>query len=66
MIRKPKLYARKGYVEVVTDAGEHVYRSIQNDPVTEIPKLQAQFNAQSDRTDFLEDCIAELAVQAYS
>lgn len=28
--------------------------------------LEAQLQAQSDRSDFIEDCIAEMAVQVYS
>lgn len=43
-----------------------------NPPKTELEELQAenkllkaQLQAQSDRSDFIEDCIAEMAVQVY-
>lgn len=30
-----------------------------------ITRLEAKIDAQTDRSDFIEDCMAELAIQAY-
>lgn len=72
MVTNPKLPPRKGYVEDVDlDTGEHYYRPIQP-PEKAIERVQeenkllhAQLQAQSDRSDFIEDCIAEMAMQVY-
>ncbi len=37
-----------------------------NDLIKENELLKAQIQAQSDRNDFMEDCIAEMAMQIYS
>lgn len=37
-----------------------------NDLIKENELLKAQIQAQSDRNDFMEDCIAEIAMQLYS
>ena len=36
------------------------------DLIKENELLKAQIKAQSDRNDFMEDCIAEMAMQVYS
>lgn len=36
------------------------------DPVDEVALLKAQLKAQTDRCDFLEDCIAEMAMRVYN
>lgn len=55
--------------------GEIVYKDVESDvttppptsqPVDEVALLKAQLKAQTDRCDFLEDCIAEMAMQVYN
>lgn len=62
----------EGYVEDEVD-GVRVYRnaitgvlmSEEKEELSELELLQAQNKALSDRADFLEDCIAEMAMQVY-
>lgn len=75
-ISQPKLPWKKGYTVVMID-GVETYKRV--DAVEEKVKLsealseaqaenkllKAQLQAQSDRADFIEDCIAEMAVQVY-
>lgn len=76
-ITRPQLPPRAGYVEVEVD-GVRKYRSLSTGllleeeeapgPSTEEQlKLQsAQIQALSDRNEFLEDCIAEMAGELYA
>lgn len=68
---KPILPPKNGYVEVIDIAtGEHVYKPT---PETEermalqkeLTLTKAQLKAQTDRSDFLEDCLAEMASIVY-
>lgn len=60
----------EGYVEDEVN-GERVYRNAKTgilkseEGLPEIELLQAQNKALSDRADFLEDCIAEMAMEVY-
>lgn len=38
---------------------------IDSETINPIDLLNAKIDAQSQRTDFIEDCMAELAIQAY-
>ena len=40
-------------------------KTLPADIVAENKLLKAQLQAQSDRSDFIEDCIAEMAIQVY-
>lgn len=78
LITVPTLPPKAGYVEVELN-GEHFYRNIVTGELlgaeTEQPSmeklqqenklLKAQLQAQSNRSDFIEDCIAEMATQVY-
>lgn len=71
MITKPHLPIRNGYIEVESEMGRE-YLKIETDEQKSIEKLReenellkAQLQAQTDRSDFIEDCMAELAIQAY-
>ena len=75
----PTLPHRYGYVEIDQN-GNRLYKSLINskiyspdDNIPEIPNLytenkllKAQLQAQTDRSDFIEDCIAEMAGVVYS
>ncbi len=49
-------------------AGEYVYAPLPRDPEQpdELTLLRAQVRALSDRNEFMEDCIAEMAMLVYS
>ncbi len=49
-------------------AGEYVYDPLPRDPEQpdELTLLRAQVRALSDRNEFMEDCIAEMAMLVYS
>lgn len=71
MITNPQLQLREGYVEVETEKGR-TYKKVDSEIqkmveglVRENSLLKAQLQAQLERSEFLEDCIAELAIQAY-
>lgn len=69
-VTKPEFPPVDGFIEVIDGEGNH--RLV---PSTETQKrqeleaenklLKAQLQAQSDRADFIEDCIAEMATQVY-
>lgn len=74
-ISKPILPPRKGYVERVGADGQHYYASTEetkellrkrDELSEENTLLKAQIKAQTDRSDFLEDCIAEMAMLVYA
>lgn len=74
MITTPKLPPKKGYVEVEED-GKRVYRpttetveKLRREAVLEAENtlLKAQVQALSDRNEFVEDCMAEMAMQVYA
>lgn len=70
-VTNPVLSPNQGYVEDIDEHGNHYLRKVENETVSiqeilaENALLKSQLKAQSDRTDFLEDCMAELAIQAY-
>lgn len=72
VVIKPELYPSKGYVEDIDENGKHYLRKV-NDPnenaISALQKenelLKAQLRAQTDRSEFIEDCIAEMAMQVY-
>lgn len=64
----------EGYIKFKSEDGEIYYSptretrqqiTIQN-LIKENTLLKAQIKAQSDREEFIEDCIAEMAMQVYS
>jgi hypothetical protein len=69
---------KEGYVEIETDEGERIYEPLPEqiekenqkksyeDLVSENKLLKAQLQAQTDRSDFIEDCIAEMATVVYN
>lgn len=80
MIHEVQLTPRQGYVETVVD-GVRVYRDTEtgeiyrSDPPEkptmgglqqENKLLRAQLQAQTERSDFIEDCLAEMAGVVYS
>lgn len=78
MVTTPILPPKKGYVEVEVN-GVRLYKNIETGELlgNETPKLslkdlqnenkllKAQLQAQTERSDFIEDCIAEMATQVY-
>ena len=48
--------------------GEYVYDPLpkESEPIDEVTLLRAQVQALSDRNDFMEDCIAEMAMLVYA
>lgn len=73
MITKPLLPPKAGYVERVTEAGEHVYVPVETEETRRLTDLESendllkqQLKAASDQNDFLEDCIAEMAGIVYA
>ena len=70
MITKPTLPPKSGYIEAQTPDGRSEYRKIQNQELenlsTQSNLLSAQVQAQTERSDFIEDCIAEMATQVYA
>lgn len=78
MVTKPTLPPMKGYIEIELD-GARVYRNAttgeiygyeSNKPTIESIQsenklLKAQLKAQTERSDFLEDCLAEMATVVY-
>lgn len=70
MITNPQLPPKKGYIEV-EENGIRVYKpthdTLQEQNVElENKLLKAQLQAVTDRNDFMEECIAEMATQVYS
>lgn len=65
----PHLPPLKGYIEQKTDDGyEYIPDENEkrfNELVRQNDLLKAQLQVQTARSEFLEDCIAELAIQAY-
>ncbi len=65
MLHEAKLPAKRGFVEVEDSYGSRKYQKIPS--IDDQVILQsAQLQAATDRQEFLEDCIAELAIQVYS
>lgn len=78
MVTNPTLPPKPGYVEIDLD-GKRVYRNTstgeifgyERKPITiediqsENKLLKLQLQAQTDRSDFLEDCLAEMATIVY-
>ncbi len=48
--------------------GEYVYDPLpkESEPIDEVTLIRAQVQALSDRNDFMEDCIAEMAMLVYA
>lgn len=65
MITKPNLPPKLGYTETIDKTGSPVYRKIQVEGLEQLKLLQSQIQAQTERSDFIEDCIAEMATQVY-
>lgn len=75
---RPILEAVDGFVEVLDENGNHVLvetpeysKQISLENRTKLLEeenalLKAQIQAQVDRGEFIEDCIAEMAMQVYS
>ena len=71
MITKPLLPPKAGYVEHEKPDGSRYYEpTMQTEKEmaleTENALLKAQLQAQTERSDFIEDCIAEMAMQVYA
>lgn len=70
MIHNPVYPSVKGYVEKDTDLGRvciPTNDSIYEKKVAEnVTLINAQLQAQGDRSDFIEDCIAEMAMKVYA
>lgn len=72
MIHQSKLPPRSGYVEAEDEDGNRFYKPISkiDDRVSKLESesglLSAQVKAQSDRSEFVEDCIAEMATRVYA
>lgn len=74
MISKKLLPNREGYMEVEDENGNRIYvetkerkEQIKIEELEQENKLlKAQIKAQSDREEFIEDCIAEIAMIVYS
>ena len=73
MITQPTLPPREGYVERVTEIGEHIYVRVETEETRRLTSLESendllkqQLKAASDQNDFLEDCIAEMAGIVYA
>lgn len=69
-VTKPVFFPSDGYVEDIDESGRHYLKKVESSPSienleAETQLLKAQLQAQADRSEFLEDCMAELAVQAY-
>ena len=73
---RPKLPPRRGYIEVEDSDGNRVYQKIGVDPIdsvsNEVDALKsaiglkdAQIQAMTDRNDFIEECLAEMATLLY-
>lgn len=60
---KIEVYLGDGSVET-SDYVEPEHK--QTEISSEVELLKAQLKAQTDRCDFLEDCIAEMAMQVYN
>lgn len=60
---KIEVYLGDGSVEM-QDYVEPEYK--QTKTPSEVELLKAQLKAQTDHCDFLEDCIAEMAMQVYN
>lgn len=65
MISKATLPPKLGYVEVES-AGERVHKKVETEADKANSLLDAQVQAQTERSDFIEDCIAEMAMQVYA
>ena len=72
MITNPKLPPRGRNLEVEYN-GKRYYAVLTPKTNSEIQELQkensllsAQLRAQTERSDFVEDCIAEMAMQVYA
>lgn len=71
MITKPQLPPRAGYVEIELPDGSRAYQPTkaqkEKEALAEENKLlKAQVQALTDRNEFMEDCIAEMATQVYA
>lgn len=72
IIHNATLPPKVGYVEV-EENGIRVYKKVETSESKSIEALQtenellkAQLQAATDRADFIEDCIAEMAMVVYS
>lgn len=70
-IYEPQLPPKAGYIEIELD-GKRVYQKIYTEDERtlltleeENKLLRAQISAQTERADFLEDCVAEMAAVIY-
>lgn len=73
MITKPLLPPKAGYIERVTETGEHIYVRVETEETARLTNLEAdnnllkqQVKAASDQNEFLENCIAEMAGIVYA
>lgn len=73
MITKPTLPPKAGYIERVTETGEHIYVRVETEETHRLTDLETdnnllkqQLKAASDQNDFLADCIAEMAGIVYA
>ena len=64
MVSKATLPPKLGFVEVEID-GKRGYEKVETETDKENSLLSAQVQAQTERSDFIEDCIAEMAMQVY-
>lgn len=69
-ISKPLLPYKPGYVEVEVD-GKRVYQITESEKerqrlFEENKMLKLQLKAVTERNDFIEDCIAEIAMSVYN
>ena len=69
-ITEALLPPKPGYVEVLDENGEHVYSATEEMTEklaadAENKLLKAQLQAQTDRSDFIEEVIAEMATIVY-
>ena len=69
-ISKPLLPYNPGYVEVEVD-GKRVYQITESEKerlrlIDENKMLKLQLQAVTERNDFIEDCIAEIAMSVYN
>ena len=73
MITKPLLPPKAGYIERVTETGEHIYVRVETEETHRLTDLETdnnllkqQLKAASDQNEFLENCIAEMAEIVYA
>ena len=63
MIHSPKLPPKMGFVEKELSDGTRVYEKIPESK--EYAELSEKMESVTTRSEFIEDCIAEMAMQVY-